>query len=61
MEWVNVKDQSEIPTDKTIIVEDENGWIGQAYFDNGNFLLEIFTQTSVNIKFDTIVRYLIVQ
>ena len=62
MEWINIirNREDEIPTDKTIIVEDCNGWIGQAYLNEGRWVLEIFDQTMKNIEFSTIVRYLII-
>lgn len=61
MEWIIINDDSEVPTDQTIIVEDIHGWIGQAYRNSNNELvLETFGQISREIKFDKIVRYLII-
>lgn len=59
MEWINVDNQNEIPTDKTIIVEDINGWIGQAYKDGDVWTLETFGQISFSIDFGEIKRYVI--
>ena len=60
MEWIYVADESELPTDKTIIVEDSNGWMGQAYLKDGKWCLETFAQVSFDIEFDQIVKYFIV-
>ncbi len=60
MEWISVTEDSEIPTHKTIIVEDVNGWVGQAYFEDGWFFLETFGQIVSHIKFDKIIRYIII-
>lgn len=59
MEWITVTENTIIPTDKTIIVEDENGWIGQAYWNNYDWCLETFNQINNFIYFDKIVRYMI--
>lgn len=61
MEWIYVENQDDIPKDETIILEDENFWIGNAYFENGKWYLETFNRTSTKIEFDTIVRYLILK
>ena len=60
MEWIDVSENSEVPTDKNIIVEDSNGWIGQAHFDGQDFVLETFGQVSFSIEFAKIVRYIII-
>lgn len=61
MEWINVNEGSEIPTDKSIIVEDCNGWTGQAYKTNGGYwALETFGQGDI-VVFDTIVRYMVLE
>ena len=59
MQFIYVTNQEEIPTDKTIIVEDENFWIGQAYFYKGKWYLETFGQTNSKIEFSKIIRYLV--
>jgi len=58
MEWIYINDESEIPIDKTVIVEDCNGWMGQAYQKNGGWWLETFG--IMEIRFMKIVRYFIV-
>jgi len=59
MEWIEVDNQNEIPEDKTIIVEDINGWIGQAYKNGNVWTLETFGQISFSIDFGMIKRYII--
>jgi len=61
MEWINVTDQKTIPVDETIIVEDDNGRIGQAYFNGKKWVLETFGEASFNIEFDEIIRYIILK
>jgi hypothetical protein len=60
MEWIYISEQDQIPTDKTIIVEDENFWMGQAYFENGKWYLETFGRTFGKIEFAKIERYFVV-
>ena len=58
MEWIYINEDSEIPEDKNVIVEDCNGWIGQAYkTPNGDWVLETFGQVSWEIAFDKIIKY----
>jgi hypothetical protein len=57
--WIDIKEDSIIPIDKTIIVEDINGWVGQAYWDNYGWVLETFGQTNTEIYFDKIIKYII--
>ena len=61
MDWIKVENGNEIPTDKSIIVEDENGCIGQAFYDNGleAWLLETFGRTEP-VYFDKIERYFVI-
>ncbi len=59
MKWIEVTEDTVIPIDKTIIVEDCNGWLGQAYWNNYGWVLETFAQTNHEIYFDKIVRYMI--
>lgn len=60
MEWIYIADESELPTDKTIIVEDFYGWMGQAYLKNGKWVLETFGQVSFDIEFERIIKYFVV-
>mgnify|MGYP003418681883 CR=1 FL=1 len=57
--WIIIKEDTKIPIDKTIIVEDVNGWIGQAYWNNYGWVLETFGQIHEEIYFDKIIRYII--
>lgn len=57
--WIIIKEDTKIPIDKTIIVEDVNGWIGQAYWNNYGWVLETFGQIHEEIYFDKIIRYFI--
>lgn len=61
MNWIKIEDESELPRYKTIIVEDENNWMGQAFFNDsiGRWQLETFSQTNP-VFFDKIERYFIV-
>jgi hypothetical protein len=59
--WIVVNNENEIPTNKTIIVEDENGWIGQSYYNGSVFVLETFGQLSWDIVFGKIEKYLIIE
>ncbi len=59
MNWINVTKDTKLPRDENIIVEDENGWIGNAYFDDYGWRLETFGRTSKEIYFDKIIRYFI--
>lgn len=58
MEWITVSDSNDIPIYKTIIVEDINGWIGQAYYYKGEWALETFGHGE-KIFFDVIIRYIV--
>lgn len=60
MEWIYVSEQDQIPKDKTIIVEDEYFWMGQAFFENDKWYLETFGMSSQKIEFGEIKRYIIV-
>lgn len=60
MEWIYISDEEKIPKDKTVIVEDKNFWMGQAYFENGKWYLETFGRTSEKIEFSKIERFIIV-
>ena len=61
MKWIDVWKTDEIPKDKTLIVEDCNGWMGQAYFEDGKWILETFDQSFNKIKFDKIRRYIVIE
>lgn len=60
MEWIYISNEEDIPKDKTVIVEDENFWMGQAFFEKGKWYLETFGRTSAEIEFSKIVRYFVV-
>lgn len=60
MEWICISNEEDIPKDKTVIVEDENFWMGQAYYENGKWYLETFGRTNQKIEFSEIKRYFIV-
>jgi hypothetical protein len=60
MNWIEVTEDTIIPIDKTIIVEDVHGWMGQAYWNHYGWVLETFGQIEREIYFDKIVRYFIV-
>ena len=60
MNWIEVSENIIIPIDKTIIVEDINGWIGHAYWNNYGWVLETFGQIHKDIYFDKIIKYMIV-
>lgn len=60
MEWISIKSSDELPENKTIIVEDVNGWIGQAYKNGDVWSLETFGQISFSIDFDEIIRYFVI-
>lgn len=59
MNWIEVTDVRNIPFEtNVIIVEDENGWIGNACLNGDDICLETFNQTRT-INFGKIIRYLI--
>ena len=60
MNWITVDKDNKIPIDKTIIVEDVNGWTGQAYWNSYGWVLETFGQSYKEIYFDEIVRYFVI-
>lgn len=64
MKWINIDQDNYstygIPTNKTIIVEDEHGWIGQAYWNNYDWVLETFDLIEHEIIFGKIIRYFVI-
>jgi hypothetical protein len=61
MEWITINDESEIPLNKNVIVEDVIGCIGYAYFNDANssWELETFGRTKP-VVFDKIIRYFVI-
>ena len=58
-DFKNTEELIELSKNKTLIIEDEHKKIGQAYYENGNWILETFAETNYNIIFDKIIRYII--
>lgn len=65
MKWIeidpSIHSTKQIPLNETVIVEDENGWIGQAYWNDYDWVLETFGQVYRDINFGQIVRYFILK